>query len=61
MPVASSLEATGTVPVSYTHLSRRERVVRPAEMVSVSLSSGQITASAGEELVVRLVREGDQA
>ncbi|MFY9189005.1 MAG: FAD-dependent oxidoreductase [bacterium] len=47
----------GTKPV----YSRRERVVRPAEMVSVSLSSGQITASAGEELVVRLVREGDQA
>lgn len=40
--------------------SRHERVVRPAEMVSIKLPPERIAADAGEELTVRWVREGDR-
>lgn len=40
--------------------SRHERVVRPAEMVSIKLPPERIAADAGEELAVRWVREGDR-
>ncbi|NLG85906.1 MAG: FAD-dependent oxidoreductase [Firmicutes bacterium] len=41
--------------------SVHQRVVRPAEMVSINVPPKRITATAGEELMVRLVREGDKA
>lgn len=40
--------------------SRHERVVRPAEMVSIKLPPERIAADTGEELTVRWVREGDR-
>ena len=40
--------------------SLHQRVVRPAEMVSINLPPKRITAAVGEELTVRLVREGDK-
>ncbi|HKM38872.1 MAG TPA: FAD-dependent oxidoreductase [bacterium] len=41
--------------------SRREQVVRPAEMVSISIPPERIVASATGGLEVRLVKEGERA